>query len=202
MIDQTHDDACSCCTNGEVDNDRRNVLKGTLALTLASLATASLPVLGQSAPKRRPKAGDRLAFAIGERKDQEIKLADLELGGAPTLAYPRDPETGEVLASRVNMLVVIRLDPKVIEPSSAHNAAGGVVAFSAVCTHRGCVITALVPGQSNLVCNCHGSEYSVANDGAIVRGPTTRRLAMLPLEIKEGALMVAGMFDGPLGPPA
>lgn len=202
MTEKKNERACTCCGDGEVDSDRRSVLKGAVALALASLATASLPALGQSAPKRAPKQGDHLAFAIGDDKDQEIKLADLEKGGAPTLAYPLDPHTGAVLASRVNMVVVMRLDPKVLKPSSVHGAADGVVAFSAVCTHRGCVITTLVSGQTNLVCNCHGSEYDVANDGAIMHGPTTRRLAMLPLEMKGDALVVAGNFDGPLGPPA
>lgn len=202
MTEKTPDHACAFSANKEVDSDRRSVLKGAIAVALASLATAALPALGQSETTRGPKAGDRLAFVIGDHKGHEIKLTDLEVGGAPTLAYPLDTATGTVLASRVNMLVVTRLDPKLIKASSAHNAADGVVAFSAVCTHRGCVITTLVPGQSTLVCNCHGSEYDVANDGAILHGPTTRRLAMLPLEMKGGGLVVAGTFDGPLGPPA
>jgi rieske iron-sulfur protein len=34
-----------------------------------------------------------------------------------------------------------------------------------------------------------------------VHGPAMRRLAMVPLKIEDKQLVVAGVFDGPLGPP-
>jgi len=56
-------------------------------------------------------------------------------------------------------------------------AAGEYKAFSAVCTHMGCIVNQISDGTID--CPCHGSEYSIAT-GAVVRGP-----APLPLPAKK-----------------
>lgn len=193
---------CLCACAGP-DAGRRSMLGGALALAaLAPLRAIGQTVAAEGARGTKPEPGDRLAFMVGERKDQEIKPADLVVGAVPTLAYPLDPASGKVLVSRVGLLTVARLKPESIKPASARNAADGIVAFSALCTHYGCPITTLHPSQSQIVCNCHGSVFDAADRGAVTQGPATRRLAMLPLAIKDGALVVAAKFDGPLGPPA
>ncbi|TDR44142.1 Rieske Fe-S protein [Tahibacter aquaticus] len=190
---------CACTAH---DPARRSMLGGALALAaLAPLAALGESVGAPAARGTKPEPGDRLAFMVGERKDQEIKPADLVVGAVPTLAYPLDPASGKVLVSRVGLLTVVRLKPEALKPASAKNAADGIVAFSAVCTHYGCPITTLHPSQSQIVCNCHGSVFDAADRGAVTQGPATRRLAMLPLAIQDGALVVAAKFDGPLGPP-
>ena len=190
---------CACATP---DPARRSMLGGALALAaLAPLAALGEGIATPAARGTKPEPGDRLAFMVGERKDQEIKPADLVVGAVPTLAYPLDPASGKVLVSRVGLLTVVRLKPEALKPASAKNAADGIVAFSAVCTHYGCPITTLHPSQSQIVCNCHGSVFDAADRGAVTQGPATRRLAMLPLAIQDGALVVAAKFDGPLGPP-
>lgn len=196
MNQQNQPCRCKCCE--PPDNGRRSVLTGALALALSSTLTS-----GDASAERSPKPapGDRLAFMLGDRKDQEIKPADIEIGKEPTLAYPLDPASGKPLISRVGLLVVVRLKPEELQPSSQRNAADGIVAFSAICTHYGCPVTTLHPSQSQIVCNCHGSVFNAADRGAVTAGPATRRLSMLPLAIKEGALVVAGALDGPIGPP-
>lgn len=193
--------ACRCAC-GSHDPARRSLLGGALALAaIAPLALLGDDAAAQAARGTKPEPGDRLAFMLGERKDQEIKPADLSIGAAPTLAYPLDPASGKVLVSRVGLLAVVRLEPDALKPSSAKNAADGIVAFSAVCTHYGCPVTTLHPSQTQIVCNCHGSVFDAADRGTVTQGPATRRLAMLPLAIQDGALVVAAKFDGPLGPP-
>jgi Rieske Fe-S protein len=46
--------------------------------------------------------------------------------------------------------------------------AGTFKAFSAVCTHQGCLVTAVSSGQ--IMCPCHGSSFDAAT-GAVVSGP-------------------------------
>lgn len=46
--------------------------------------------------------------------------------------------------------------------------AGQFKAFSAVCTHQGCVVRSVSDGTIN--CPCHGSSFS-ATDGSVVGGP-------------------------------
>ncbi|MEY9844967.1 Rieske (2Fe-2S) protein [Streptacidiphilus sp. MAP5-3] len=64
--------------------------------------------------------------------------------------------------------------------------AGSYKAFSAVCTHAGCV----VDGVSNGVisCPCHGSEFKTT-DGSVVQGPATAPLPSIPLAVKNGKLV-------------
>ena len=194
-------DACACCAaDMPIDSGRREMLTGVLSL--AALATG-LPAMAQDAPARslKPQPGDKLAFMHGPKAGQEILPADIQFGEPPTLAYPLDPSTGKALVAKASMLTVIRLKPDDLKPASAANSADGIVAYSSLCTHYGCPITTLHPSQTQIVCNCHGSVFNAADRGVVTNGPAQRRLAMLPLAIKDGAVVVTGKFDGPLGPP-
>lgn len=189
--------SCRCaCEAASHDPGRRQALAGALAVLLPGAA------FGQSASgTRKPEPGDRLVLQSDEQKAQPLKASDLVIGAAPTLAYPLDAASGKPLASRANILTLARFKPDAFKATSAKNAADGVVAFSALCTHAGCPVTQLHPGQTQLVCNCHGSVFDACDRGTVTNGPATRRLAMLPLTVKDGVLTIAGRFDGPLGPP-
>ncbi|MER7108990.1 Rieske (2Fe-2S) protein [Streptomyces sp. NPDC000229] len=50
---------------------------------------------------------------------------------------------------------------------------GEFKAFSAVCTHQGCIVATVEDGTIN--CACHGSRFRIA-DGSVARGPATRPL--------------------------
>lgn len=190
------------CPCHQPNSIRRSLLTGGLALAVTPFGLVCKNSFAQVSRGTKPQPGDHLAFMAGDRKDQEIKPADMIVGAAPTLAYPLDVAAGKVLASRAGLLTLARLKPEELKPSSKKNAADGIVAFSAVCTHYGCPVTTLHPSQTQIVCNCHGSVFDIADHGIVSHGPATRRLAMLPLTIKDGALVVAGQLDGPIGPPA
>jgi Rieske Fe-S protein len=202
MTHETHS-PCGCpCEREPAGHDprRRQAIAGALA-AVVPLTALGQPAAGASGATRRPEPGDRLAFQAEDRQNQEIKPADLVLGAQPTLGYPVDPKTGKALVSKANLLTIVRIKPDALKPGSAKNAADGIVAFSAVCTHYGCPVTTLHPSQTQVVCNCHGSVFDACDRGVVTQGPATRRLAMLPLAVKNGVLVVDGKFDGPIGPP-
>ncbi|WP_370095029.1 Rieske (2Fe-2S) protein [Streptacidiphilus sp. MAP12-20] len=64
--------------------------------------------------------------------------------------------------------------------------AGNYKAFSAVCTHAGCV----VDGVSNGVisCPCHGSQFKVG-DGSVAQGPAQTALPSIPVAVQNGQLV-------------
>ena len=71
-------------------------------------------------------------------------------------------------------------------------AAGQFRAFSATCTHRGCLVASISAGTIN--CPCHGARYSI-RDGSVVRpgdgvGATTTALPAKRLSVSGGTITV------------
>ncbi|POX36305.1 Rieske (2Fe-2S) protein [Streptomyces sp. Ru73] len=64
-------------------------------------------------------------------------------------------------------------------------AKGDFKAFSAVCTHAGCLVGEVSGGTIN--CPCHGSKYAIA-DGSVRHGPATRGLSPVPLKVSGGKI--------------
>ncbi|MER7816700.1 Rieske (2Fe-2S) protein [Streptomyces sp. NPDC096153] len=63
--------------------------------------------------------------------------------------------------------------------------AGEFKAFSAVCTHQGCLVGKVANGTID--CPCHGSEFA-AEDGAVVKGPATRPLGEKRITVSGGEI--------------
>ncbi|HSK35016.1 MAG TPA: Rieske (2Fe-2S) protein [Propionicimonas sp.] len=65
---------------------------------------------------------------------------------------------------------------------------GEFKAFSAVCTHQGCVVANIKGADIN--CTCHGSKFSTA-DGSVVNGPATKPLEELKVTVEGEDLTVS-----------
>lgn len=213
MTDETTQEPCAGgCTGAPLP--RRSLLTAGLALLLAPAdalaagepAGGQVPAANASTVKApnpkaiRPQPGDTFAYLSGEAKDQKVMAADLKVGDPPRLVYPVDPATGTIRSgSRVNQILLIRTDPTALTAATAPRAADGLVAYSAICTHNGCPITLLNEDGRSVVCTCHGSRFDLADNGTVLTGPATRRLAGLPIAVTDGAVTVAGAFVGALG---
>jgi Rieske Fe-S protein len=180
---------------------RRTLLRGAVGLGL-TLPIAPVYAAQEDDPKKaRPQAGDQFVYFSGDRKGQVVKSGDLPLGGPQTLAYPKDPATDTVRnGSRLNQVLLIRLDPAQLSKDTSANAADGVVAYSSACTHEACPVSMWRKEKGGvLYCACHGSEYDPRDAANVVGGPAPRRLAMLPLKSEDGVLVVTGPFTGKVG---
>ena len=79
----------------------------------------------------------------------------------------------------------ILTDKKIVitEPQS-----GTFKAFTAVCTHQGCIVDSVSGGTIN--CPCHGSKFSIAN-GSVVNGPAPSPLAPVSIEVQGTSIVQA-----------
>ncbi|WP_030544645.1 ubiquinol-cytochrome c reductase iron-sulfur subunit [Streptomyces albus] len=62
-------------------------------------------------------------------------------------------------------------------------------AFSAVCTHQRCVLSAVEGTGAD--CACHGSRFDTQT-GKVLRGPATKALPAVPVSVKDGRLVAGG----------
>jgi len=201
----------------ETDKTERDVVTAcavpTRRFLLASaLAAGASVAAGRSAGAQddqpgsdeRPQKNDLLVVSEGPNAGQVVKPSDLKPGGPPVHAWPKDPKTAVVRdGSRLNEILVIRFDPAELDDDTRARSADGIVAYSAICTHAGCPVTAWVKGEAGdknvLKCMCHNSEYDARASAQVVFGPAPRRLAALPLAIAGDSLVVAAPFAGKVG---
>lgn len=64
---------------------------------------------------------------------------------------------------------------------------GEVRAFTATCTHQGCLVADVTGGTIN--CTCHGSSFAL--DGSVVAGPAPGPLAEKAITVTDGAITLA-----------
>ncbi len=187
------------------DRTRRSLLLSALA-TGASLAAAKSALAEDDKPgsDERPQKGDLLVLSEGDHAGELVKPDELKLGGPPVRAWPKDPKTSVVRdGSRLNEVLVVRLDVSELDDTTRSRSAEGIVAYSAVCAHQACPVTEWVKAEGGdkdvFKCPCHNSEYDPRQGAQVVFGPAPRQLAALPLAIVDGSLTVAAQFIGKVG---
>jgi Rieske Fe-S protein len=66
--------------------------------------------------------------------------------------------------------------------------AGSFNAFTAVCTHQGCIVGSVTGGTIN--CPCHGSKFNITN-GSVVNGPAASPLAPVGIKVQGTSIVQA-----------
>jgi len=153
-------------------SSRRAVLAGACAACAATLAGCArygtsqglagppgLPAYGAPSTSAAPAS---TASAAGSAPTVLATTAEIPVGG------------GKVLTAQK----IVITQPQV----------GTFHAFTAICTHQGCIVNAVSGGTIN--CPCHGSEYNI-NNGSVVRGPAPLPLAAVAIKV-AGASIVLG----------
>jgi ubiquinol-cytochrome c reductase iron-sulfur subunit len=175
---------------------------GTLGLALLTPALSLGPFFQTKyflgTPWRR---GRRLVDETG----RPWRASDIEQDDFYT-AFPEGADKEELGSS----LVLVRLPVSELRlpPALRGFDAGGIVAYSKICTHAGCAIAMyraplFQPAEPRpaLVCPCHYSTFDPASGGTVLFGPAGRALPMLPIEVDaKGFLRAKGNFDGQVGP--
>ena len=137
-----------------------------------------------------------------------LRASDIEEKAMYT-AFPEglSLEGREELGAAVVLVRLPRTELRLPSKLAGYDA-GGIVAYSKICTHAGCAISLYraplfqpdAPRPA-LVCPCHYSTFDPADGGTVIFGPAGRQLPMLPLTVDgDGYLRAKGNFSGPVGP--
>ena len=96
--------------------------------------------------------------------------------GSPALASASDIPVGggKILSSKK----IVITQPQ----------AGSFDAFTAVCTHQGCIVGTVSGGTIN--CPCHGSKFNITN-GSVVNGPAAAPLARVNIKVQGNSIIQA-----------
>lgn len=176
---------------------RRAVLGGLVACgcLLAVCGDAIAAGDDEADPKSTLQTGDRFALDV-EGAPKPLRPDDLQPGVAMMGVYPVNPVSGQFRKeTRLNMINLVRLADVKAGATSA-----GVLAFSAICTHKGCSITSWEGQQKHWRCFCHMSEFDATAGGEAVAGPAQTGLPTVELAIDaDGYLIAAAPFNGDPG---
>lgn len=180
---------------------RRMVIKRGMSLSLGvGLGLAPTLALAQEDPASiRPQEGDLLIKASASSL-KPLTPDDIPLGAVQTMAWAMDPMDNTVRSrSRLNLVLLLRLDAEKLSPDTRSRAADGVVAYTAICTHSGCEVEEWLADDQLLYCSCHSSKFDPKDGARVVEGPAPRMLPALPLELLNGKLVVAKPFTARVG---
>ena len=184
---------CPCHGGPPPSGARRKVIK------IAAVGFVSPWALAPGLAGAKPVTGDRLVEEDAEGTPAPLRLADLR-PGKPMLAFPFDAAKGEVRSdSRLNKVVLVRFAEAEMNAETRARSAGGVLAFSAICTHQGCDVKTWLPKEQVLVCFCHSTKFLLLEGGSVASGPALRSLPFLPLSLDGDQLVIAGPFSAPAG---
>ena len=152
---------------------RRRVIAGvgTAALAAGLVACASgpdatagtTPAVDPIATEAATGAASPASTAAAMSNSTIIaRVADVPVGTAFQFTNPTDGNPGYV-----------------VQPS-----AGTFLAYSAVCTHQGCIVN---PEGAGFLCPCHGAQYDAS--GNVTGGPAPQPLATIAVKV-EGTNIV------------
>jgi cytochrome b6-f complex iron-sulfur subunit len=123
-------------------------------------------------------------------------ISTISMIAAPIVGFLVPPKTagdtsgGKVLAGTTEDLPVGtgKVVPVGSKPVIVVNTDAGVTAFSAVCTHLGCIV-GFDSTVRQIVCPCHDGHFNPAN-GAVVSGPPPRPLAPVAVSVEKDQIFL------------
>ncbi len=100
-------------------------------------------------------------------------------GGGLTLVGSLEdfpPDRGRIVPVRGKPVIVV-------------NTGQGIRAFSAICTHLGCIVLEKEPGTPYIQCPCHDGRFNPV-DGSVMAGPPPRGLPPYEVTVEDNKVYV------------
>jgi ubiquinol-cytochrome c reductase iron-sulfur subunit len=180
----------------------RNSLIGALALVplpAVALLRDTGPMPGNSLSTTMWKAGLKL---LTDPQGRPLRASDLSIGSVVHIVPEGINDVPDYLEEKAKAAVLLmRLDPKDLDPVSVPGSYQGIVAYSKICTHMGCPVALYEQQTHHLLCPCHQSTFDVTQNCKVIFGPAKRNLPQLPIKVDaDGYLVAKSGFHEAVGP--
>lgn len=181
-----------------MDTTRRGLLQAAVCCIAKGIASRDARAQGDPAVLP-PQTGD-LLVRPGDAAHTPLTPDDVAAGAPPITAWPLDPVARAPRSgTRLNQILLLRLDVATLIGDTRTRAAGGILAYTAICTHQGCDVDDWLAKEQALSCSCHSSIFDPRDGASVVDGPAPRPLPALPLRVVGGRLTVAAPFTSKVG---
>jgi rieske iron-sulfur protein len=187
------------------NKERRNVLKGTCGLVGAAAVMsvgASVPAYAEP-QKDAPQIGDVFVFADGPKKGTVVKVDDVVLDAAPLTVLPKDP-SGAIRDDQNFTTLLYKISKDKVPADMLPDTIDGLAAWSAVCTHQGCLMTDIhqkseAVNAFGFICPCHDAIFDPTQEGKNTGGATSATLAYFPIKSDGGTIVVKDLPSAHVG---
>ena len=184
---------------------RRDMLKGAcgvLGATAVMSVGGSLPVFAEP-QKDAPQVGDVFVFNDGPKKGNIVMVDDVVLDANPLTVQAKAPN-GAVRDGENFTVLLYRVAKNKVPADMATDTIDGVMAYSAVCTHQGCMITDIhKPSDAvnafGFICPCHDAIFDPLQAGKNTGGATSATLAYFPIKSDGGKIVVSDLPSAHVG---
>jgi nitrite reductase/ring-hydroxylating ferredoxin subunit len=182
---QTHDEP-ACLTHP--DGTRRRAFLGVAAAVGAVCAGCSSSKSSSASTGSTTSAAG--SSAGGGTSSSSAASSSSDTGSAsPSSSSGSSGSTGSAALAAASAVPVgggtVLTDQKIVVTQPT---AGTFKAFTAVCTHQGCVVGTVESGM--IVCPCHGSRFHIA-DGSVANGPAAQALTPVAVKVVNGQIVQA-----------
>jgi rieske iron-sulfur protein len=184
------------------NQERRDLLKSTCTLVGATAVLSvggSLNAFAATQASGVPLVGDTFVFADGPQKGQVVSLTAVVVDAPPVTVQAKDTAAGTVRDGDNSTVLLYRVAPDKISADIKEDTVEGVMAYSAVCTHLGCMLSNWDAPTKQFLCPCHDALFDPLKVGANTGGATSRTLPHIPLKAVDGKLVVADKPSGYVG---
>ena len=157
---------------------RRTVLRGAVVLGGAGMSGGLAGCGGESRGSAAPAGSPDSPAAVASSPPTAAAVPpeSAAASSAPGAGQPVLITTSQVPQGGG----VVLADQKVVVTQPT---AGQFKAFSAVCTHQGCLVAEV--SQAAIVCYCHGSRFSI-EDGSVTNPPAEEPLPPVAVTVQDG----------------
>jgi Rieske Fe-S protein len=181
--------------------ERRDLLKSGCAVAgAAALVTVGGSVNAfaaggrgsQPQPFGAPERHDLMVYTDGPKKGQDVMTADIVADAPPITVQAKDPVTGNVRESEKSTILVYKTStPEKFAADIVGDTWKGIIAFSELCTHQGCLVSGWDAATKQFVCPCHAGMFDPFTGGTNTAGAKTRDLPQIPVKDDDGKLIVS-----------